>query len=202
MCGSAGLRGRKIDDRALARDRLAAKCLGNENLLIVGMPRRGSFRRTRTAGPRDAADGASARHFLKMRPDELPGAHVLRLFLHPHDFPGLGERVDRRSEETIGTQLRSLVPKGERVHVATSDYGYFAITAAFGRPSDTIIDRTHDPRIKDEPTLLADHWSAPERLSSENARWLVAPTGIVFPMTLRHRTRDGHLAVYELVPTP
>jgi hypothetical protein len=110
--------------------------------------------------------------------------------------------VDRRSEETIGTQLRSLVPRGERVHVATNDYGYFAIMAAFGRASDTIVDRTHDPRVKDEPSLLADHWNAPERLASENARWLVAPTGLVFPMTLRRRTRDGHLAVYELASTP
>jgi hypothetical protein len=108
--------------------------------------------------------------------------------------------VDRRSEETIGIQLHSLVPKGERVHVATNDYGYFAILAAFGRPSDTVVDRTHDPRVSNESTILADHWNAPERLRSENAHWLVAPTGIVFPMVLHHRTRDGQLAVYELDP--
>jgi hypothetical protein len=110
--------------------------------------------------------------------------------------------VDRRSEETIGTQLRSLVPKGERVHVATKDYGYFAVIAAFGRPSDVLVDRSHDPRLKDEPTILADRWSGPERLMSEDARWLVAPTGVVFPMVLRHRTREGQLAVYELVSSP
>jgi hypothetical protein len=107
--------------------------------------------------------------------------------------------VDRRSEEVIGTQLRSLVPKGERVHVATNDYGYFAILAAFGRPSDAVVDRTHDPRLKAESSLLADHWNAADRMKSENTRWLVAPTGIVFPVALRHRTRDGQLAVYELV---
>jgi hypothetical protein len=110
--------------------------------------------------------------------------------------------VDRRSEETIGTQLRSLVPKGERVHLATNDYGYFAILAAFGRPSDAVVDRTHDPRVKDEISLLSDRWNAADRLHAENARWLVAPTGIVFPMVLRHRTRDGQLAVYELESTP
>jgi hypothetical protein len=58
--------------------------------------------------------------------------------------------VDRRSEEMIGTQLRSLVPKGERVFIATSDYGYFAVVAAFGRPSDTVIDQTPRPRSQEQ----------------------------------------------------
>jgi len=106
--------------------------------------------------------------------------------------------VDRRSEETIGTQLRSLVPKGERVLIATSDYGYFAVVAAFGRPSDTIIDQTHDPRFQSETSLVLDHLHAPDRLSREGARWLVAPSSIVFPMVLRERTRDARLAIYEL----
>ncbi len=106
--------------------------------------------------------------------------------------------IDRRSEETIGTQLRSLVPKGERVVLATTDYGYFAVLAAFGRPSDALIDQTHDPRAKPETSILADHWNASERLRDQNARWLVAPSQVAFPMSLRERTRDAHLAVYEL----
>jgi hypothetical protein len=106
--------------------------------------------------------------------------------------------VDRRSEETIGTQLRSLVPKGERAVVATNDYGYFAVIAAFGRPSDAVIDQTHDPRQSSETSIVADHWNAPELLRSQSARWLVAPSQIVFPMTLRERTRDAHLAIFEL----
>jgi len=106
--------------------------------------------------------------------------------------------VDRRSEETIGTQLRSLVPKGERVFIATSDYGYFAVVAAFGRPSDSIIDQTHDPRSKDEASLVLDHLHAADRLSAAGAMWLVAPSTIVLPMVFRERTRDARLAIYEL----
>jgi uncharacterized membrane protein YsdA (DUF1294 family) len=105
--------------------------------------------------------------------------------------------VDRRPEETAGTQLRSLVPRGERVHVATNDYGYFAVMAAFGRPGDTIVDQTHDPRIRNEETLLGDRWNAPERLRAEGASWLVAPSTIVLPMALREHAR-GQLAIYEL----
>jgi hypothetical protein len=106
--------------------------------------------------------------------------------------------IDRRSEETIGTQLRSLVPRGERVVLATTDYGYFAVQAAFARPSDALIDQTHDPREKSEASILADHWNAAERLRALGARWLVAPSQVAFPMTLRERTRDAHLAIYEL----
>jgi hypothetical protein len=114
----------------------------------------------------------------------------------------LGDRgVDRRSEETIGTQLRSLVPKGQRVVLATTDYGYFAVQAAFARPSDVVIDQTHDPREKTETSILADHWNAAERLRTLDARWLVAPSQVAFPMTLRERTRDAHLAIYELDET-
>ena len=106
--------------------------------------------------------------------------------------------VDRRSEETIGIQLRSLVPRGQRVIVATNDYGYFAVIAAFGRPSDAIIDDNHDPRTKHEKSLIDDRWIAPERLKAQNAQWLVAPSTVVFPMALRERTRDSLLAIYEL----
>jgi hypothetical protein len=110
--------------------------------------------------------------------------------------------VDRRLEETTGTQLRSLVPRSERVYVATDDYGYFAVVAAFGRPSDAIIDETHDPRVVRDPahdkSLLVDRWSAPERLRAENAQWLVAPAPLVFPLALRQRARNPRLAVYEL----
>jgi hypothetical protein len=106
--------------------------------------------------------------------------------------------VDRRSEETAGTQLRSLVRRGERVVLATDDYGYFAVTAAFGRPGDTLVEQTHDPRIQVEKTLLTDRWNLPERLRAQGASWLVAPATIVLPMALREHARDGHLAIYEL----
>src|SRR5262249_31474788 len=64
--------------------------------------------------------------------------------------PFLDRGIARRSEEQTGVRLRALVPKGDRAFVATDDFGYFAIQAAFGRPSDTIVDRTHDPRVANE----------------------------------------------------
>jgi hypothetical protein len=106
--------------------------------------------------------------------------------------------IDRHSEEMIGVQLRSLVRRGDRVVVATNDYGYFAVIAAWGRPSDAIVDQTHDPRATHEKSIVADRWSAPERLKSENAKWLVAPASVVFPIALGERIRNPSLTIYEL----
>jgi hypothetical protein len=105
--------------------------------------------------------------------------------------------INRQVEETIGLQLRSLVSPGERVFAATTDYGYFAVAAAFARPSDVAVD-AHDPRRKEAPTLLSDPWHAPTRLKAENATWLVAPSSVVLPLALRERSRQGPLAIYEL----
>jgi hypothetical protein len=107
--------------------------------------------------------------------------------------------VRREAEEHAGKQLHALVPRGERVFAATTDYGYFAIMAAFGRPADVAID-SQDPRVKTSTTLLRDPWNAVVRLRAENASWLVAPSNVVFPLTLQERIRDGHLVVYELYP--
>ncbi len=110
--------------------------------------------------------------------------------------------ASRLSEEIAGIQLRSLVPRGERVVLATNDYGYFAVTAALGRPFDTIIDASHDPRVQEDATLLSDHWNAPARIKAEGAAWLVAPSSVVMPLALRERSRVGQLAIYELAPAP
>jgi hypothetical protein len=105
--------------------------------------------------------------------------------------------VRRENEERVGQQLRALVPRGQRVFAATSDYGYFAIMAAFGRPHDVVID-SQDPRSKSTTTLLRDPWNATVRLRAENVSWLVAPSTVVFPLALQERMRDGPLVIYEL----
>jgi hypothetical protein len=108
--------------------------------------------------------------------------------------------VRRDMEERAGQQLRALVPRGERVYAATTDYGYFAIMAAFGRPHDVVVD-SQDPRVK-RTTLLRDPWNAVVRMRAENASWLVAPSSVVFPLALQERMRDGPLVIYELKQRP
>jgi hypothetical protein len=105
--------------------------------------------------------------------------------------------VRREMEERAGRQLYALVPRGQRVFAATTDYGYFAIMAAFGRPYDVVVD-SHDPRAQSSTTLLRDPWNAVVRMRAENASWLVAPSSIVFPLALQERMRDGSLVIYEL----
>jgi hypothetical protein len=107
--------------------------------------------------------------------------------------------VNREVEERVGEQLFALVPRGDRVFVATTDYGYFAVMAAFGRPSDVALDSL-DPRSKSGTRLLRDPWNAVVRLRAENASWLVAPSSITFPLALQERMRDGSLVIYELDP--
>jgi hypothetical protein len=123
---------------------------------------------------------------------------VLLAFDYVDTFSDRGVRRD--TEEHVGRQLRALVPRGERVFAATSDYGYFAIMAAFGRPDDVAVD-SHDPRFKSNTTVLRDPWNATVRLRAENASWLVAPSTVVFPLALKERMRDGPLVIYELNPT-
>jgi hypothetical protein len=107
---------------------------------------------------------------------------------------------NREQEELAGTHLHSLVAPGQRVFIATNDYGYFAVMASFARPFDTVFE-TRDPRAKADKTLLNDRWNAPIRLKAENVQWLVAPSGPVFPLALRERSHVGQLVIFELDPT-
>jgi len=93
----------------------------------------------------------------------------------------------RHEEEAIGRLLRTLVPEGERVLVATEDYGYFAVMAAFGRPGDVVVDRTHDPRKAQEASLLRD----PEALAREGVRFVVSAK----PTAMQELARIGPFVV-------
>jgi hypothetical protein len=109
--------------------------------------------------------------------------------------------IDRTTEELIGKNLASLVARGERVMVATDDYGYFAVIAAFGRPGDAAIDRTHDPRGGKTESSLASAATLVERLAAERASWLVAPASAPLPAAVMQREAGvAALAVYR-VPT-
>src|SRR5262245_39080730 len=56
----------------------------DQQLLLARVARGGSFRGARAARARDEAHRPPARRLDEMRTDELPRAHVLGLFLHPH----------------------------------------------------------------------------------------------------------------------
>lgn len=101
----------------------------------------------------------------------------------------LGEPFERHGEERIGLALRAVVPPGERVLVATDDYGYFAVGAAFGRPADVAVDRTHDPRAGAESSSLASAETLRARLAAERAQYVVAKRPV--PIDGRERAREG-----------
>jgi len=62
--------------------------------------------------------------------------------------------VDRSQEIEAGRWIAVHVPPGDRVLIEPSDYGYFAIMAASGRPEMLSVTRTLDPRKKDEPVTI------------------------------------------------
>jgi hypothetical protein len=113
-----------------------------------------------------------------------------------------GAGVDRRSEVAVGQSLRSLVAPGERVMIATDDYGYFAIVAAFGRPLDAAIDASHDPRdarTASALSALSTVETMTRRLAADRASWLVAPASEPLPAALMKREAgEGRFAVYRV----
>jgi hypothetical protein len=109
--------------------------------------------------------------------------------------------IDRRAEEAIGGRLHSLVSPGEHVYVATSDYGYFAISAAFGRPLDIVVDQTHDPRESVAHSILDDESRILDILNEARAPWLVAPKDALLPPALERRSTAGDLSIFAVSPT-
>jgi hypothetical protein len=133
------------------------------------------------------------------RPPQWFALPVLLLLFLDYRSTLADRGVRRETEERAGEQLVALVSRGERVFVATTDYGYFAVMAAFGRPADVVLDSL-DPRSKSSTRLLRDPWNAVVRLRAENASWLVAPSTVAFPLALQERMRDDALVIYELDP--
>jgi hypothetical protein len=86
----------------------------------------------------------------------------------------VGSFVQRLEEIEIGRVAREHVPPGAQMAVATDDYGYFAVIAAFGAPEATHVFADHDPRRPQQPEL------SPRALRSFAARtgsqWAVVPT--------------------------
>jgi hypothetical protein len=64
----------------------------------------------------------------------------------------VGVFAPRHTELALGEAARSLVPAGERVVVATADYGYFALMAGFAAPERCLVFDSHDPRKSKDKT--------------------------------------------------
>jgi hypothetical protein len=115
-------------------------------------------------------------------------------------FLGFGRELegtlDRRDEVWVGTELGRRMAPGDRVLVATTDYGYFAVQAALGRPDAVVVDRTHDPRAVGEASSLRDAPLLLSRMDREGAGWLVAP-GDVRVSGLLPALTHGRLSVYR-----
>jgi Dolichyl-phosphate-mannose-protein mannosyltransferase len=143
---------------------------------------------------------APARGRRGLRVAEVVVLALLALDMH-RQLAGTG--VDRKDEEAVGRALRALVAPGQRVLIATEDYGYFAVIAAFGRPGDTAIDQTHDPRAGRTDSSLSSADALVARLAAERASWLVAPASALLPGLLMARaTANATLAVYAVGTTP
>src|SRR6185436_9663438 len=76
----------------------AIEGLADERLLIQRVARRRSLGRACTARPCDFTKHTTARHLGKMRTNEIPRAHVLRLFLHPDNLVRVRVAVEHRAK--------------------------------------------------------------------------------------------------------
>ncbi len=121
----------------------------------------------------------------------------------------VGTFAPRHAELALAEAARSLVPPGERVVVATDDYGYFALLAGFAAPERCVVLDSHDPRTAPAPGTPP---SGPEALWSfadrQRARFAMLPgawaaklaapdaVGLAPPATLHS---EGDFALLRLV---
>ncbi len=128
-------------------------------------------------GPRGAAESPGA-HRARLR--RILGAVMIGAALGPTlarpFWTRVGVFASRDAELALGEAARSLVPPGERVVVATDDYGYFALLAGFAEPERCLVFDSHDPRkAKDRGTVA----SGPESLwafaDGERAHFAMLP---------------------------
>jgi hypothetical protein len=102
-------------------------------------------------------------------------ALVLRPRLPPQELQARGPEV------VMGRLAQDLVHAGDRLAVCTTDYGHFAIQAAFGRPKFTVNLCPHDPRQKQPDDPLESREALTAALHDKNARYLIAPLDALRP---------------------
>lgn len=106
--------------------------------------------------------------------------------------------AERATEIEMGEALKAVVPRGQRVVIAATDFGHFAIQAAFARPGDI---HPHDPvapTLNGTPSSRAVLNAAHER----GARFIVGPFDDPPPFDGRVVFCHRGLCVAELNETP
>ncbi|MFC1641086.1 ArnT family glycosyltransferase [Myxococcota bacterium] len=82
--------------------------------------------------------------------------------------------TDRSEEESIGERARvAMNEKTGRLLIDTQDYGYFAVQATFGRPENSVIARTQDPRRPAKASPLSSREALESLLNEQQIRWFI-----------------------------
>lgn len=104
----------------------------------------------------------------------------------------------RANEVAVGRVARARTRPGERVLVEVTDYGHLAIVAGLGRPEDTVLDRSIDPR---DPRGLSSFdvvHALLRRIEDTGASWAIARPSVVTRQALRDPLQtEGKWAFYE-----
>ncbi len=82
--------------------------------------------------------------------------------------------VRRGDEEAIGRAARGHTRPREIVLLEVVDYGHLAVIAAIGRPEDTLVDRSVDPREATRPSSFSTAATLRDRIDETQARWVIA----------------------------
>jgi hypothetical protein len=99
---------------------------------------------------------------------------LLPAALHYYPWLRLEDFANRKDEVAIGRAARAIVPPGERVLLEVTDYSYFAVMAAFGRPEDIELDRSVDPRGGPSTSSFDDIGRLRARADQSGAQHLIA----------------------------
>jgi hypothetical protein len=115
--------------------------------------------------------------------------------------------ADRAAEIDIGRSARRLVDKGSTrptegapLLINTSDFGYFAVSAAFGRPEATQAIGQADPRLRTPPERLDSPERVHQALVRSHATFVVLPLerAPVARAVATERARNTRFAIFEL----
>jgi hypothetical protein len=102
-------------------------------------------------------------------------ALLLRPLLPPRELQS------RSTEVVMGRLAQGLVHDGDRLAICTTDYGSFAIQAAFGRPKHTVNICDHDPRHPKKSNPLESREALVGALHEKSVKYLIAPLEALHP---------------------
>ena len=98
---------------------------------------------------------------------------LLRAGRRPESF------APRPAERALGLSARRELAPEDRLLVDTSDYGYFAVIAAFGAPERAEPVDPRDPREPPKPDVFTTPDGVRHLLEQKGARWMVVQNGHV-----------------------